>query len=143
MPKDPSFCKAIASCVNRLLSYILIELSLNKDLDAHLNLISKKVNLTGVPGFENIGYDDWANQCKHEFDNNLIKQISYAGFKLRVNTDTSIMFKTHETVEASDNSINAQGIEVIIEKEDDNQWRVVQERILPEEKLKHDQLLNS
>ena len=88
-----------------------------KDLNGHLNLISKKVNLTGVPGFESIGYDDWANQCKHEFENNLIKQISYTGFKLHVNTDTSIMFKTYESVEASDSTINAQGIEVLIEKE--------------------------
>ena len=115
----------------------------NKDLNSHLNLISKKVSLTGVPGFESIGYDDWANQCKHEFENNLIKQISYTGFKLRVNTDTSIMFKTHETVEASDNSLSAQGIEVIIEKENDNQWRVIQERILPDDELNHDQLLSS
>lgn len=104
----------------------VIDTVTNKDLNTHLNLISRKVNLTGVSGFESIGYDDWANQCKHEFENNLIKKISYTGFKLRVNTDSSIMFKTYETVEASDNSINAQGIEVLIEKEDDNQWRVVQ-----------------
>lgn len=121
----------------------VVESVTSKDLNAHLNLISKKVNLTGVPGFDSIGYDDWANQCKHEFENNLIKQIIYTGFKLRVNNDTSIMFKTHESVEASDNTINAQGIEVIIEKEDDEQWRVVQERILPDDELKHDQLLNS
>ncbi len=115
----------------------------SKDLNGHLNLISKKVNLTGVPDFESIGYDDWANQCKHEFENNLIKQINYTGFKLRVNTDTSIMFKTYESVEASDNSINAQGIEVIIEKEPDGQWRVVQERIMPEDETRHAQLLDA
>jgi len=115
----------------------------DKNLNAHLNLISKKVNLTGVPGFESIGYDDWANQCKHEFENNLIKKISYVGFKLRANTNNSIMFKTYETVEAADNTVTAQGIEVIIEKEDDGQWRVVQERIMPEDETRHDQLLNS
>jgi len=114
-----------------------------KNLEAHLNLISKKVNLTGVPGFESIGYDDWANQCAHEFENSLIKKISYTGFKLRVNTENSIMFKTYESVEATDNTLNAQGIEVIIEKEDDGQWRVIQERILPDDETKHDQLLDS
>ena len=114
-----------------------------KDLPAHLDLISKKVNLTGVPGFDSIGYNDWANQCKHEFENNLIKQISYTGFKLRINTETSIMFKTYELVEASDNSITAQGIEVLIEKEEDGQWRVVQERVMPDDETRHDHLLNS
>jgi len=100
-------------------------------------LISKKVNLNGIPGFDAIGYDDWANQSKYEFENNLIKQISYTGFKLRVSTTTSIMFNTHEAVEASDNTINVQGIEIIIEKKGDKQWCVVQERILPDDELKH------
>lgn len=115
----------------------------DKNLSAHLNLISRKVNLTGVPGFESIGYDDWASQCQHEFENNLIKKIAYSGFKLRVNNDNSIMFKTYESVEAADNTVNAQGIEVIIEKEDDGQWRVIQERIMPDDETRHDQLLNS
>ncbi len=120
----------------------IIKTVADKDLDAHLDLISRKVNLTGIPGFDNIGYDDWANQCKHEFENNLIKQISYTGFKLRVNTNNRIMFKTYETVEATDNTVSAQGIEVVIEKEPDGKWRVIQERILPEDESRHDQLLN-
>ena len=53
------------------------------------------------------------------------------------------MFKTHETIKASDDSVSALGIEVIIEKKDNGQWRVIQERILPEDELKHDQLLTS
>jgi len=114
-----------------------------KDLDAHLNLISTKVNLTGVPGFETIGYEDWANQCKHEFSHNLIKTINYKGLKLRANNDKQIMFKTYESVEAADGTVTAQGIEVIIEKEDDNFWRVIQERIMPDDETKHDQLLNA
>jgi len=53
------------------------------------------------------------------------------------------MFKTHETVKASDDSVSVLGIKVIIEKKDDGQWRVIQQRILPEDELKHDQLLAS
>lgn len=48
-----------------------------KDLNAHLYLISKKSKSNRCTWFEFIGDDDWANQCKHEFENNLIKQISY------------------------------------------------------------------
>ncbi|MFV2061682.1 MAG: hypothetical protein ACC653_13430 [Gammaproteobacteria bacterium] len=119
----------------------IIDTAINNQYDAHMDLISKKVNITGIPGFENIGYDDWATQCKHEFDNNIIKNISYQGLKLQAHTDTRIMFKTYEAVEANDGAINAQGIEVLLENEQGN-WRVVQERILPADEVKHDKLLD-
>jgi len=112
----------------------------NKDHAAHMNLISKKVTLQGMAGFENIGYDDWAAQTQHEFENNILKSISYKGFKPLQSTQTHIMFKTFETVEANDGTINAQGIEILLEKEDDEQWRLVQERILPEDEANHDGL---
>jgi hypothetical protein len=113
----------------------------NKDHVAHMALISKKVSLQGVPGFENIDYEDWAAQTRHEFDNNVIKSVSYKGFKPLTTTGTHIMFKTFETVEATDGTINAQGIEILLEKEDDGQWRLVQERILPADEAEHDGLL--
>ena len=113
----------------------------NKDHEAHMNLISKKVSLQGVPGFENIGYDDWTAQTKHEFENNVLKSVTYKGFKLLTSTLTHIMFKTFETVEANDGTINAQGVEMLLEKEEDGQWRLVQERILPDDEARHDGLV--
>jgi len=110
------------------------------DLTGHINLISKRVNLTGVPDFESIGYDAWATQCKHEFDNKLLKRIQYHGLKVLASTDKNIMFKTIETVEGTDGTVNKQGIEVLLEKEEDGVWRVIQERILPQEEVIHDKL---
>lgn len=113
----------------------------DKNHIAHMNLISKKVSLQGVPGYENIGYEDWAAQTRHEFENNILKSVSYRGFKLLKATNTHIMFKTFETVQANDNTSNAQGIEILLEKEDDGQWRLVQERILPADEAMHDGLV--
>ena len=107
----------------------------------HMDLISKKVSLQGVPGYENIGYEDWAAQTKHEFENNILKSVSYTGFKLLKATNTHIMFKTFETVQANDDTTNAQGIEILLEKESDGQWRLVQERILPADEAMSDGLV--
>ena len=112
----------------------------NSNYTAHINLISKRVNLTGVPGFDSIGYEAWTTQCKHEFDNNLLKSIHYHGFKLVASNDKNIMFKTIETVKGTDGVENVQGIEVLLEKEDDGVWRVIQERILPQAEILHDKL---
>ena len=113
-----------------------------KNFPAHMDLISKRVNLVGVPGFEHIGYDEWAAQCKHEFEQGILKSVRYDGFKLVAATATRVMFKTFETVEGSDGTINAHGIEVLLEQEDDGQWRLVQERVLPADEAEHDRLLH-
>ncbi len=112
-----------------------------KDISAHMDLISRRVSVHGEPGFESIGYDDWARQCQHEFENNIFKSVRYDGFKLVAATSERIMFKTFETVEATDGTINAQGVEMLLEKEEDGKWRLVQERILPPDEAAHDQLV--
>jgi hypothetical protein len=108
------------------------------DFDAHMNLISKEVSVYGVPGFEVITYEDWYNQCKHEFENKLLKQVSYQGLNVLAETEKRVMFKSIETVQGSDGSTNTSGIEFIIQREDDGQWRVAQERVLPEDELNSD-----
>jgi hypothetical protein len=111
-----------------------------KDYASHMELISKRISLHGIPGFETIGYADWARQCQHEFENNLLKSVRYDGFKLVADTPERIMFKTFETVEATDGTVNAQGVEMLLEKEADGKWRLVQERILPPDETAHDKL---
>lgn len=108
-----------------------------KDFDSHMDLISKRVQVFGVPGHEVIGYDDWAAQCKHEFENNLLQQVSYEGMKVRVMTPGRIMFKIIETVEGVDGTVNTNPLEILIEKEDDAKWRVTQERIISQEEYEH------
>jgi hypothetical protein len=49
-----------------------------------------------------------------------------------------MMFKSIETVEGSDGETNISGIEFIIQIEDDGQWRVNQERVLPDDELESD-----
>ncbi len=117
---------------------VMAETANNLDFDAHMNLISKDVSVYGVPGFEVITYDDWFNQCQHEFENKMLKKVSYEGLNILAETADRIMFKSIETVEGNDGSTNTSGIEFIIQKEDDGQWRVGQERILPDDELESD-----
>jgi len=43
------------------------------------------------------------------------------------------MFVTQETIIASDGTQNQQGIECLLEKEDDGVWRLTQQRVLGED----------
>ena len=105
---------------------------------SHMDLISKEVSVYGVPGFDVIGYDDWARQCKHEFDEGLLKQVSYEGLRVVTLTPGNVLFKTTETVEGTDGTVNRQGVEILIRKEADGKWRIVQERILAESEMEYD-----
>ena len=97
---------------------------------SHMDLISKEVSVYGVPGFEVIGYEDWARQCLHQFDEVLLKSVSYEGMRVVTVTHSSVLFKTMETIEATDGTVNRHGLEVLIRREPDGKWRVLQERIL-------------
>lgn len=105
---------------------------------SHMDLISKQVRVYGVPGFDVIGYDDWARQCQYEFDEGLLKRVSYEGMRVVTVTPGNVLFKTIETVEGTDGTVNRQGVEILIRQEADEKWRVVQERILDENEMELD-----
>jgi len=52
------------------------------------------------------------------------------------------MFKTFETVEGSDGTINAHGIEVLLEQEDGGQGRLAQKCVLPADAAEYDRVLH-
>jgi len=103
-----------------------------KDIQVHMGMISKRVSLQGVPGFDNLGYDTWYKQCQHQFENAMIKSISYKGFNLVSATDSQIIFTVFEAVVGADGTLNEQIVEMTLEKEEDDQWRLVLERVLIE-----------
>ena len=103
-----------------------------KDLEGHMGMISKRVSVLGVPGFDNIDYDIWYKQCKHQFENAIIKSVAYKGLNLISATETQIMFTVLEIVVGSDGTLNEQIVEMSLEKEDDDVWRLVLERVLIE-----------
>ncbi|MCK5726639.1 MAG: hypothetical protein KAH22_07425 [Thiotrichaceae bacterium] len=115
----------------------------NNQFEEHFNLISKKVKVTGVPGYESVSYTDWARQSEQEFKDKLLKSVSYKGFKLLATNDRQIMFKTVETILTNDDNSKKQGIEVLLTHEDDSVWRVTQERVLTHAEAVHDGLMKS
>jgi len=90
------------------------ESSGQKDLKVHMGMISKRVSVLGVPGFDNIDYDIWYKQCRHQFEMSMIKSIAYKGFNLISRTETQIIFTVFETVVGADDSLNEQIIEMTL-----------------------------
>jgi uncharacterized protein (TIGR02246 family) len=100
-----------------------------RDLEAHMRLISRDVQVFGVPGVEVIGYEDWRAQCAHEFAEGILKSFSYAGLEVVMMTPGRVVFETRETVEGSDGTVHVMDVEVVLTKEQDGEWRVTQENV--------------
>lgn len=113
----------------------------NKQFTAHMDLISKKVSVTGLEGFDNIDYDAWHRVCEKEFATGVLNSVRYDGLKMISSTETQVQFKTFEVVEATDGTINSNGIECVLELESDGQWRLVSERIMSNEEAREDNLI--
>lgn len=109
----------------------------NKQFDEHFALIAKKVRVTGVPGFESISYDDWARASKKDFEENILEKVTYQGLQMNAHNDTQIMFKTIENIFVNDGTKKEQGVEIVLEKEDDGVWRVIQERVMTHDETRH------
>ena len=109
----------------------------NQDFEAHFNLISEKVRVTGVPGFDSISYDDWARAAKKDFEEGTLEKVTYEGLKLNAQNEKQIMFKTLENIFVSDGTKKTQGVEILIELEKDGEWRVIQERVMTGDEIRH------
>ena len=126
----------MSECIAKQWLADIVSTAQQRDYAAHMDLIYKNVSVSGIPGFENIGYDGWSKQTAHKFKQGGIADIHYRGFKIRASTDSRVMFVTHETITADDDTQNAQGIACLLEKEQDGHWRLVRQRVLCKEETR-------
>lgn len=104
----------------------------------HIEMISPKVQLFGVPGFDVIGFDDWSRQCQEEFAERAVGEVRFEGLDVVAMTPLKIMFKTRELLVLADGSTIEHPLEMLIEKEADGKWRLTQERVLSKEEAAFD-----
>ena len=109
----------------------------NYDIAGHLALISKQVRINGVPKLGSIDYKGWAAQVEHEFTNKVIKSVAFHGDHIRAENSGEIMFVTREVITATDGKVINNNLEVMLKKEEDGVWRVIQERFMEKSEAQH------
>ena len=100
-----------------------------RDLPAHMELISKKVEVFGNPSKENINYTGWYKRRKNEFEKQNVVCVSYANTKIKTITQRRIIFNVNESIVGTDGRIITLNQDVILEREDDDRWRCVEQNI--------------
>ena len=100
-----------------------------RDLPKHMELISKKIEVFGNPSKESINYAGWYKRRKNEFDKQNVICVSYNNTQIRTITLRRIIFNVNESIVGTDGRIIALNLDVILEREDDDTWRLVEQTI--------------
>jgi len=101
-----------------------------RNIHAHMRLVSKSVRVYGVPGNETITYIDWRKRRQTEFEKNLLKELSYDFIRMKSITPKRLHFIAIETMSGMSGNSFKINKDIIIEKEYDGVWRVVEEKIV-------------
>ncbi len=115
----------------------------DKNLPVHMELISKKVEIFGNPSKEHINYAGWYKRRKNEFEKQNVICISYANTKIRTITQRRIIFNVNESIVGTDGRIIMLNQDVILEREDDDQWRLVEQNVRSWKHYKMDEVMAS
>jgi hypothetical protein len=101
----------------------------NRDLAAHMALVSKNVQVYGIPNQATLDYQGWYRRRRNEFNKNRLASLRYTNLNIKTITLRRLGFQITEIMQATDGQQIQINKEILLEREEDNQWRVVEETI--------------
>jgi hypothetical protein len=101
----------------------------HRDLVGHMALVSSRVQVYGVPGRDVIDYKGWMTRRRNEFDNKLLTGLRYDNLQIKTIALRHLGFSVTETMQAREGSWIIIDKDIILEQEDDGEWRVIEETI--------------
>ncbi len=101
-----------------------------KDLRKHMELVSENVVVYGMPRGKTLNYADWYSRRKSEFQRGILKDLSYHNLKVKTFGLRRLIFDIEEVMDGTNGDMAIINKQVILEQEQDKQWRVVEETII-------------
>jgi hypothetical protein len=99
------------------------------DLDAHMKLVSRQVKVSGIPQIGSIDYNGWKVRRKNEFEQKLLRSLTYQVYKVISASDDRLRFAVEETMKGNNGKTLVIDKLITLGKEEDGKWRVQQERL--------------
>ena len=100
-----------------------------KNLQKHMELVSENVVIYGMPKGNTLNYADWYDRRKSEFERGILKNLTYNNLKIKNFGLRRLIFNIEEIMDGSNGDMAIINKQVILEQEQDEQWRVVEETI--------------
>lgn len=100
-----------------------------KNLQKHMGLVSENVVIYGMPKGNTLNYADWYARRKSEFERDILKDLTYHNLKVKNFGLRRLTFSIEEIMDGTNGDMAVINKQVILEQEQDEQWRVVEETI--------------
>ena len=114
----------------------------NKDINAHMRLVSKSVHVYGIPNVDTLNYQDWLYRRDNEFLNNKLLSLTYKIIRIKNDQLRRLGFEVEEQMAATDGNTVIISKDILLEREEDENWRVVEEKIHSWQKMETGQQAN-
>lgn len=101
----------------------------NKDINAHMRLVSKNVQVYGIPNMDTLNYQQWLYRRHNEFLNNKLLSLNYKIIRIKNDQLRRLGFEVEEQMIATDGNAVIISKDILLEREEDENWRVVEEKI--------------
>ena len=100
-----------------------------RDFDKHMQLVSTKVKVYGMPSKGVIDFKEWRSRRKFEFENDSLMALNYQDIKLIGSSAKRLRFTASETMLGNDGKMVILNKHFILELEENGIWRVVEENV--------------
>lgn len=107
----------------------LSETAKNHDFEKHMDLISKSIATYGMPNGEVLNYIGWQRRRKNEMQSGLLKNLSYDKLCIKNIGLHRLIFKIEEIMDGLNGDHITIHKEIILQLEDDDKWRMIEENI--------------
>lgn len=101
----------------------------SRDVKKHMDLISQSITTYGMPNGQVLHYSGWHMRRKHELESGLLKSLSYDKLSIKNMALRRLKFVIEETMDGTNGDHIVINKEIILEHEQDAQWRMVEETI--------------
>ena len=100
-----------------------------RNLQKHMDLVSENVVIYGMPKGNTLNYADWYARRKSEFERGVLKDLTYHNLLVKNFGLRRLIFSIEEIMDGTNGDMAVINKQIILEQEQDEQWRVVEETI--------------
>ena len=101
-----------------------------------MNLISKQVKVFGLADLEFVDYNFWLKQVQEQFAGGMVTSLRYYLNAVKVDSETQISITAIEYLTNKEGEEHENPLLLVLSKEADGVWRVIEEKILDQEEAK-------
>ena len=100
-----------------------------RNLQKHMDLVSENVVIYGMPKGNTLNYADWYARRKSEFERGVLKDLTYHNLQVKNFGLRRLIFSIEEIMDGTNGDMAVINKQIILEQEQDEQWRAVEETI--------------